>query len=100
MSARAWGEGSDDWIMGWPRSGPHATRAVQTCLAHIHTSINTHGHTVLCPPMVDRLLAQAGFRVAQRSQVPAGFKELADADGPARGNLYEGRDYLVVCEAV
>lgn len=50
--------------------------------------------------MVDRLLAQAGFRVAQRSQVPAGFKELADADGPARGNLYEGRDYLVVCEAV
>lgn len=50
--------------------------------------------------MVDRLLAQAGFKVVQRSEVPEGFKELNDADGPARMNLYEGRDYLVVCEAV
>ena len=68
---------------------------------YIHTP-STHAPpiVVLCPPMVDRLLVQAGFRVVQRSQVPEGFKELNDADGPARGNLYEGRDYLVVCEAV
>lgn len=51
--------------------------------------------------MVDRLLVQVGFKVVQRSQVPEDFKELSDADdGPARGNLYEGRDYLVVCVAV
>ncbi len=49
--------------------------------------------------MVDLLLAHAGLRVVQRSQVPDGFKELGDDEGPAQGNLYEGRDYLVVCEA-
>lgn len=57
-------------------------------------------HTVVCPAMVDRLLSEAGFRVVKRSRVPEGFKELGDATGPAHGNLYEGRDYLCVCEAV
>jgi SAM-dependent methyltransferase len=72
----------------------------QSLLILTHLPSHTKPNAVVCPAMVDRLLAQAGFRVVQRSDVPDGFKELADDEGLAEGNLYEGRDYLVCCEAV
>lgn len=56
------------------------------------------GFYFLSPDIVKLLLGKAGLRVLDTSAVPEGFKELSDAQGPAKGNLYYGRDFLVVVE--
>ncbi len=56
------------------------------------------GFYFVSPDIVQCLLRQAGLKVIKTSSVPAGFKELRDEDGPAQGNLYYGRDFLVVVE--
>ncbi|KAM3573084.1 hypothetical protein VYU27_004953 [Nannochloropsis oceanica] len=56
------------------------------------------GFYFLSPDIVTLLLKKAGLKVLKTSEVPEGFKEFSDDKGPAKGNLYYGRDFLVVVE--
>ena len=62
------------------------------------TKYTVGGFYFLSPDIVTLLLGKAGLKVLKTSEVPEGFKEFSDDKGPARGNLYYGRDFLVVVE--
>ena len=62
------------------------------------TKYTVGGFYFLCPDIVTLLLKKAGLKVLKTSEVPEGFKEFSDEKGPAKGNLYYGRDFLVVVE--
>ncbi|TFJ87856.1 hypothetical protein NSK_001203 [Nannochloropsis salina CCMP1776] len=56
------------------------------------------GFYFVSPEIVHGMLAKVGFHVVKHSEIPEGFKELSDMHGLAKGNLYYGRDHLVVVE--